>query len=430
MYDDQQSPSTTSSIATSKTAHRLVQGGTESSGGEPVKPAVRKTAKSVGHNASDDAQKKADERFREVRMTRFRHQRHAAALLDYKQRVGLCKMAMIDRAAGVDVYVSEYQDKQTSQLRKRGSLEGLQTCESVWHCPCCSAHISEVRRREMNDVFSWARTAKLSIKMVTLTARHGAKDDLATLLDAIKRAKKAWHQHRTYKGIKGRIVGHITATEVTGGGRNGWHPHYHIIFLLDESDGPVDLEDLREPWVASLRGAGLSGAGAAYQVQDASQAQTYITKWGAAEEMTLSGQKRGRGAESRTPAQLLADSCDAGDKRAGALWRQYGAVFKGRRQLVWSKGLKQLAGIGEVSEADASAGEGEKPEEQVTREHVGNIPSLYWNDMPHRRGACRRRGLLLNAAETEGQSGVFRETYSGAEDPVPDDDIGSLIEDD
>ena len=430
MYDDQQSHSTTSSIATSKTAHRLVQGGTESPGHKPAQPAVRNTAKSVGHDNCDDQQKKADERFREVRMTRFRHQRHAAALLDYKQRVGLCKMAMIDRAAGVDVYLSEYHDKSTKHTRRRASLEGLQTCESVWHCPCCSAHISEVRRREMNDVFAWGRKAKLSIKMVTLTARHGAKDDLAKLLDAIKRAKKAWHQHRTYKGIKGRIVGHITATEVTGGGRNGWHPHYHIIFLLDESNGPVDLEDLRDPWLASLHGAGLSGAGAAYQVQDASQAQTYITKWGAAEEMTLSGQKRGRGAESRTPAQLLADSCDADDKRAGALWRQYGAVFKGRRQLVWSRGLKELAGIGQVSDADASTGDGEQPEEQVKREHVGNIPSLYWTDMPHRRGACRRRGLLLNAAEIEGQSGVFRETYSGAEDPVPDDDIGSLIEDD
>lgn len=389
------------------------------------------TAKSVGHDTVKAQEKKGDDHFRDVRMSRFRHQRHAAALLDHKQRVGLCKMALVNTGAGVDVYVSEYEDKRTKKTRRRASLEGLQTCESVWHCPCCSAHISEVRRREMNDVFRWARKkAKLSIKMVTLTARHGVKDDLATLLDAIKRAKKALHQHRTYKNIKGCIVGHITATEVTGGGRNGWHPHYHIIFLLDESDGPVDLEGLRDPWMASLHGAGLSGNGAAFHVQDASHAETYITKWGAAEEMTLTDKKRGRGAGSRTPAQLLADSCDAGDKRAGALWRQYGAVFKGRRQLVWSRGLKKMAGIEQVPDADAVAGDGEPPKEQTKREHVGNIASLHWKDMPHRHGACRRRGLLMNAAEIEGQSGVFRVTFSPGEDPRPDDDIGPLIEDD
>jgi len=371
-------------------------------GGEtPAKPGLGKTAKSVGR--SDEKKR------REARTARFRHQRHAAALLDHKERVGLCKHALVDFSEGVSVFRGD-----SKAGSKRAWFEGLQTCGSVWHCPVCAAKISEQRRQEMNKVFVWARSQGYAIKMITLTARHGIKDDLDPLLDALKLAKKKLHQHRAYKRLKSAMAGHITATEVTGGGRNGWHPHYHVIVILDRSE-LVDLEVLREPWLASLRGAGLDGAGAAFQVQDASQAQQYIAKWGAAEEMTLSGQKLGRCAESRTPAQLLADSCDENDSRAGALWREFARVFKGRRQLVWSRGLKELAGIDQVSDEEAAAAD-QEPEPEL----CGNVPSLTWNDLPHRRGACRRRGRILDAAELEGASGVFRETYAEGEDERPE----------
>ena len=136
LLDDHKTQHTTSSIRKTSKRSSAVSSASESIGKSPAKPAVRKTAKSVGRDTCDDAQKKAGENFRGVRMTGIRHERHAAAVRDFKPRVGLCKMAMIDRAAGVDVYVNEYQDKQTNELRKRGSREGLQTCESVWHCPC------------------------------------------------------------------------------------------------------------------------------------------------------------------------------------------------------------------------------------------------------------------------------------------------------
>ena len=34
-----------------------------------------------------------------------------------------------------------------------------------------------------------------------------------------------------------------------------------------------------------------------------------------------------------------------GDEEAGALWRQYARTFKGRRQLSWSDGLRDLLGL-------------------------------------------------------------------------------------
>ena len=316
---------------------------------------------------------------------------------------------MISRHAGVDVVMSRYGDAAGVSAH----FEGLQTCGSVWDCPCCSARISETRRGEMNGLLAWARSEGFTVQMITLTARHGRRDTLAALLDGMKRAKQRWGQHRAYKRLKALIVGSVTATEVTGGGAHGWHPHFHMIVV---TVGPADLDALRDAWLSSLRWAGLDGTGAGWRVQDASAAGRYVTKWGAAEEMTMGDRKRGRG--GRTPRQLLAASCDDGDTRAGMLWREYSAAFRGRRQLVWSRGLKALAGIGEVEDDEAARDERQDGQAEVGRAH---IEAEDWSPRDRaRRGAQHRRGRVLDAAEAEGVAGVVRVVADGGTDAAVD----------
>ena len=170
-------------------------------------------AKSVGRSDDEIPAKQG-------RILNFRHQRHAAGLLGGTARVGLCRWSVISRQAGVDVVMSRYGDAAGVSAH----FEGLQTCGSVWDCPCCSARISETRRGEMNGLLAWARSEGFTVQMITLTARHGRRDALAALLDGMKRAKQRWGQHRAYKRLKALIVGSVTATEVTGGGEHGWHP--------------------------------------------------------------------------------------------------------------------------------------------------------------------------------------------------------------
>lgn len=333
------------------------------------------TAKSVRHS--------------EGRSDRFRHQRHAAQLLGGQARVGLCRWSVISKSAGVDMVASSYGDGQGDRVH----YEGLQTCGSVWACPCCGARISETRRDEMNQLLSWARAHGYRVMMLTLTARHGRDDDLADLLDRMKDAKQRWARHRAYRRIKLGLIGSVTATEVTGGGAHGWHPHFHMILILDDD---TDLTPLRDAWLASLRGAGLDGAGAAFQAQGADAAGAYIAKWGAAEELTLSQRKKGRGRTGRTPAQLLAASCDEGDREAGHLWAKYAIVFHGRRQLVWSRGLKELAGVGEVDDQEAARDQQQDGQIETAR---ANIPHQVWRDDVAARRADRRAELLDRAEE-------------------------------
>jgi len=273
----------------------------------------------------------------------------------------------------------------------KARFSGLRTCGAVWFCPVCAPRIAEKRKAELDLLMSGARSAGFSVVLLTLTARHNRETDLAGFLAALKGAARRLRQRREWRALP--LVGSVVATELTHGA-NGWHPHFHLLMVLDcpaaEAVGVV--ERLRQPWLACLKGFDLTGNDAAFDAQDGSAAGAYIQKFGAAEEIALGSVKRGRSG-SRTPWQLL-DDAESGDRQAKALWQEYSKVFKGRRQLVWSDGLKTRFGVAEVSDDDAAAGADEAPEAEpvVLRRWDGE----YW------RSARRRRCALIEAAETGG----------------------------
>lgn len=273
----------------------------------------------------------------------------------------------------------------------KAGFDGLKTCASVWCCPCCSPRISARRKDDLDVLLSGARASGLSVVMLTLTARHDRQMKLAPFLDALKDAKRRFRQRREWRGLKPVFVGSVTATEVTHG-RNGWHPHFHEIAVLDcpPAAALAFIEGLRAAWLACLQGVGLSGNEAAFQVQSAQAAGAYVAKFGAAEELALQGSKRGRNG-SRGPWQLLDDARD-GDARAAAIWLEYALAFRGRRQLVWSPGLKARFGVGETSDDEAAAEvDPAPPAAEVLRAWAG--AGDRW------RSARRRRVALVQAAQ-------------------------------
>jgi hypothetical protein len=275
----------------------------------------------------------------------------------------------------------------------------------------CSAKISEVRRQELHQLLDWAEASGHTVLLMTLTARHRRTTNLKSLLDGMGKAKRRLRQSRAWRGLKDRIVGTVTALEVTYG-ENGWHPHYHEILILEgKIEGAPELVDqaLRDEWLHCLGKEGLSGAGAAFDVRDGSHAIEYVSKfgnddgapdtaqtWGAPEEMTLSKSKKGRRG-GRTPMQLLVDS-QGGDDEAGKLWQIYARTFKGKRQLTWSDGLKDLAEIGE--QEDQEIAEGEEYTEDKDEE-VARIPRATWYRVRHLRAE------ILDAAEDGGTLAVM-----------------------
>lgn len=309
--------------------------------------------------------------------------------------VATCRWAVQSKAAGVDVHLSEYE----GSGQKRASFGGLQTCGLVWQCPACAARISETRRRQVNAGLEWAKRQGYRIAMITLTARHGEDDELAGLLSAMKRAKKRLHQHRAWKRLKSQIVAMLTATEVTHG-RNGWHPHFHVLVIVETEEAEAALAELGDPWRGALRAEGLDGAAAAFDCQGASAAGRYVAKWGAGEELTLSGKKAAKGRGGRTPLQLL-EAHKAGSEEAGELWLEYVAAFHRRTQLDGLKKLVDLGGLEDVSDAEAAQDQAQDDQER-DEEPVANIDSDTW-----RQKARMRRTDILDAAESDGAAGVW-----------------------
>jgi hypothetical protein len=66
--------------------------------------------------------------------------------------------------------------------------------------------------------------------------------------------------------------------------------------------------------------------------------------WDREHELAKSAGKVARG-DNRNPVRLLADYTFEGDGAAGALWQHYARTFKGKRQLAWSPGLRELLGL-------------------------------------------------------------------------------------
>lgn len=292
------------------------------------------------------------------------------------------------------------------------AYSGLQTCGSVWICPVCAAKIAERRRAEIIAAMAAHKAAGGCVNMLTLTAPHQRGDDLRELLAMQSTALHSFWNDRQVKSVFEAmgVIGQIRALEVTHGRKspqnNGWHPHYHVLLFCGSG---VDLSPLDEPpmlewlgtlytrWAACCVKAGLGRPSLAHglKLDDGSHAAKYVSKWGLEDEMTKGHTKKALHGE--TPFDFLrAVLEDPEDKQAAALFRHFAEVFKGKRQLHWSRGLKARYGIGEKNDDELA---NEKEDFAVL---LGSITLEQWQDVL----AVEGRGIVLSVAASGGWSAV------------------------
>jgi hypothetical protein len=280
---------------------------------------------------------------------------------------------------------------------KQGHFKGLETCGSVWVCPVCAAKIGERRRCEAETALGAAREQGLSVLLLTYTFSHGPLDTLSGSLKRFLRAQKSMSESRSYKRLMALYgaVGTIKALECSVG-FNGWHPHRHVLLILDAPLSALEVVALEAAvYVLWSAAAGKSGLGMdrrhGLTVQSTWGAVgDYVAKWGIAAELTKP--KMGRGAHL-SPFQLLGLVADTGEAAALSLFREYAREFKGRRQLVWSDGLRDRLGVGpEKSDAEVA--------EEVTAEAVllATLDYEHWQAVIHFDRAEHTRARLLTFA--------------------------------
>lgn len=310
------------------------------------------------------------------------------------ERVAWCIRRILPNAETVDILKHD--------LAKRAYYKNLLVCGRLWHCPVCAARITETRRQELSEALA---ASGLVPVLITYTVRHNQGMKLKPLLGAVLESFRRLKSGRIWKNFVNDYawMGSIRALEPTHG-QNGWHPHIHELALLQNSLTSGQLHGLEKAlktrWAAVLA---FSGHSASWEhgvsVETAySSISDYVAKfghepikqnWTLEHELTKAPVKKGRG-EGRTPTQLLADYGD-GDIPAGRLWQEYARTFKGRKQLVWSRGLRDLLGMGKELTDDQAAAE-VPPEARL----LGRLTPEQWRAILK----ADLRGELLDAAST------------------------------
>jgi hypothetical protein len=341
-----------------------------------------------------------------AREARFALQDAARRLLP-SHRVRHCVRTLTNK----DGHVAVLKDRATGKAH----YAGLQTCASVWSCPVCSAKISERRKFEVRQAIVTHIEAGGGVEMVTLTVRHGRMDVLSELMSKLLVATKKLREHLDYKELRELldVVGSIRALEVTHGNANGWHPHFHELWLfpapLTARQRAMLQRRLFDVWASVSVAAGLPSPSRqrGVHVQPAASAAEYLAKWGteprweAASELTKANSKRGRG-KGRTPFDLLRAYAE-GDSRSGALFAEFSAAFKGYQQLRWTPGLKAAFLIADASDEEIAASQSE------TADRVTQVTRDQWRLVL--RQPYQARAVLLRLAETGGHAAVARYVF-------------------
>jgi hypothetical protein len=296
-----------------------------------------------------------------ARLERFALQSAARRILPHSRTAKCLRFRRKDKTH-VEVY--------RSIEHKTASFGGLQTCSSVWACPVCAAKISERRRAELLQAIEAHKATGGDVLLITLTNPHYLGDSLLALLAGQQRAMSRFNSTRAALALWDWLgcVGTVRAWEVTHG-QNGWHPHFHLLAFVGAGYGedfgiPSVKRRVYEVWANSCRLAGLSVP--SYEngvdVRDGSEAAAYASKWGLDYEMTKGHMKRARSEKGRSPFDLLRSYLHDGDNQAAALFKEYAGAFHGKRQLVWSKGLKDRFDVGKESDEDLAERQDDRAE--------------------------------------------------------------------
>jgi hypothetical protein len=213
----------------------------------------------------------------------------------------------------------------------------------------------------------------------------------------VDRMTKAY-THKMLSGRTGKdlrlslnFVGTIRAIEVTYG-KNGWHPHLHILVISQNRSSLVFQESIwRTAWLRACIKAGLPLPSETHgcTLQNGDAAALYVSKWGLAQELTKSHLKKGK-EKGASPWDLLAiasgeswdDMPDYPSDTARRLWCTYAAAFKGRRQLCWSKGLKDLLSVVDTTDEELAT------EDLDTAALLYTLTDIEWSWIIAARAEC------------------------------------------
>lgn len=284
---------------------------------------------------------------------------------------------------------------------------GVATCGSVWTCASCAAKVAGQRADDLASVMRAVLDAGGSAALMTFTVRHHAGHGLRELWDAISKGWErvvqggGWERDKQVAGM----LGWVKAVEVTNG-RNGWHPHVHVLVCWDEQisaeTAQIVGDSMHARWASALAKHGFEswresgGLDVRMASLNSDNLADYFVKL--AREVTSQATKETR--KGRPPFAILDDIAAHQLADDGDLWREWETASFRRRQLTWSRNdldLRKFARLGEEL----------TDEEAAAAEHQGDDVLALTPESWGWLVANESTTDLLDAAELGGSSGVI-----------------------
>ena len=231
----------------------------------------------------------------------------------------------------------------------------LATCGSVWACSVCSAKVLTIRSEEIGTAVDvWAKRDGRFI-FETLTLSHSKHDSLSKVWASVSKAFTSTNSG-TFSKLHEEFgqVGYMKVVEVTHG-INGWHVHLHLLRFISRQLTQCELSEwstsIFTRWAASLVKQGFKVPQAKYHVFELVESPEKIKGYFAKNfdnsnvlpgmELSSSGVVRGHGMWGVLDVALASRSSEA-----CRIWEEWERTSRGKRQISWSKNLRNLLGLG------------------------------------------------------------------------------------
>lgn len=223
-------------------------------------------------------------------------------------------------------------------------------CKSIWVCPRDAPLIAFGRRFQIRALIYTAKhDDDKECYMLTLTTKHDAFMSLDDLLERLGGANvRLWQDFVIKKLFGSHFVGRVTVCEIMYG-RNGWHPHFHILLIGEKGLDIKHLSDLfTEKWLDMLEKEGLEGLeGVACDFEACKDIKDYLTKIPC--EICGVSKKDGKFPKHLNFFQLVSKCVQTPygqrKRKLEDLIFEYYKATKNRHFIFFSKGLKERYGV-------------------------------------------------------------------------------------
>lgn len=289
-------------------------------------------------------------------------------------------------------------------------LGGVCVCGSVHVCAVDAFTVGQKRGQELTAAIE---KKGLSQAFLVVTARHNRGSDCGELYKLLQAGLSFAMSGAPYQRFKNKwgIVGTVTGWDYTCSISNGHHPHKNILFLspvnLDNVSFEADLQDIAARYERYLEKQGVyTNSHTSKVLTNKQDCARYLTKWALSLEVSQVGRKEAKQGHF-TQFELLneigyGDISEETRQAYIKLFREFAIASKGKRQLVYSKGLRDLLGLGEDKTDEELSQEGEDPSWILTT----LTPEQFKPIMAREKGGALAR-VLLAARDAGGDPGAF-----------------------